>query len=242
MIVKVEMPGKRLRSNPSLLAQALNSVGSRVAHTLASILGKRYSLRGRHMQDWRGYKAGHKRYISPRYPVRAGYEKIDKTRSFMFSNSAAFHRSMGVRSGSFNVNRGSGMWSGLSVVVSSVQRSRILFRGRSEGQGMQWRRGPDGGTPSGPYWRVNAKGVKVAKPKKVSNALKAATVFKMGRVNTLAPSTTEVSDLTRAVTAEAVGVIGHMFTDPIIGLTIPKSQITAIMRRAATMTKKAQIR
>ena len=233
------MPGKRLRSNPSLLAQALNSVGSRVAHTLAMILGKRYSLRGRHMQNWRGYKAGFKRYISPRYPVRAGYEKIDKTRSFMFSNSAAFHRSMGVRSGSFNVNRGSGMWSGLSVVVSSVKRSRILFRGRSEGQGMQWRMG---GTPSGPYWRVNAKGVKVAKPKKVSNSLKAWTVFKMGRVNILAPSTTEVSDLTRAVTAEAVGVIGNMFTDPIIGLTIPKSQISAIMRRAATMTKKAQIR
>ena len=137
MNVTIEMPTKRLRSRPGDLKRALESIPVRVAHTMASLLLNRVSLQGRHHQGFTGYSTKLRRYISPRYPV-LGNKKADKTGTFMFKNSAAFHRSMGTRTGSFNVNRNNGMWSGLSVIFRSAKRAHVKFRGRSEGQGMIW--------------------------------------------------------------------------------------------------------
>lgn len=266
------MPGKRLREDPKALSAALKSVGARAAHTIASVLKRRYAMRGENKQGWRGYASKNRRYVSPKYPTSG---KQDKTGSFMFASSAAFHARMGVRRGSFNVNKSSGMWSGLSVIVSSVQRSRIVFRGRSEGQGMVWlkpskekversnrakkalrdarKRGENVKTeewvaikgqiiksPPGPYWKVNAKGQKVAKGKKVSNALKAWTVKEKARVHILAPTTGEIERLTLACTAEAVRAISAMLGQAVSGLNEPRNEWSRIMKRAAEMTRTAK--
>ena len=272
--VTIEMPGKRLRENPKALEAALNSVCAKTAHTLASILKRRVALRGRHEQGFAGYAGKNRRYVSPRYPTSG---KKDKTGSYMFANSKAFHSKMGTKRGSFNVNKAGGMWKGLSVIVTSSRKSRIAFRGRSEGQGMIWfkpskakieasrrakefiklakKHGTDkqwAGTtyweavkgqivksPDGPYWKVNAKGVKQAKPKKVSNALKAWTVMDKAGVNILAPTHREISGLTIAVTGATIDALESQF-GPIPGLSIPKNEIARIMARAAEITRTAK--
>ena len=270
--VTIEMPGKRLRENPKALEKALNSVCAKTAHTLASILKRRVALRGRHEQGFAGYAGKNRRYVSPRYPTSG---KKDKTGSYMFANSKAFHAKMGTKRGSFNVNKAGGMWKGLSVIVTSTRKSRIAFRGRSEGQGMVWmkpappekqarskaaksalraarKQGVNTNTkewravkgqiiksPPGPHWRVNAKGVKLAKPKKVSNALKAWTVMDKAGVNILAPTHREISGLTIAVTGATIDALESQF-GPIPGLGIPKNEIARIMARAAEITRTAK--
>ena len=270
--VKIEMPGKRLRSDPKALKAALTSVNATVAHTLASLVKRRVALRGRHDQSFAGYKGKNRRYVSPRYPVSG---KTDKTGSYMFANSRAFHSVMGTKLGSFNVNKAAGMWTGLSVLVISSKRAKIAFRGRSEGQGMVWNKpskeriqrsnrakqalrdarkrgenvksakwvaikGQIIKSPPGPHWKVNAKGVKKARPKKVSNALKAWTVLEKSKVNILAPTHGEIGGLSIAITARVVEALRAQFGDSLQGLPIPQSEVSRIMKRAATMTRTAK--
>ena len=270
MAVSIEMPGKRLREAPAARKTAVMSVGARAAHTIASVLKRRYAIKGEHSQNWGGYATKHKRYVSPNYPTSG---KKDKTGSYMFKNSRAFHMRMGLKRGTFNVNKASGMWSGLTVLVSSATRSRVEFRGRSEGQGMVWHkpskekvrrsqiakarlkdarfRGEDLKAEewvavkgqiikSPPYWRTNAKGVKVAKGKKVSNALKAWTVKTRARVHILAPTAGEIRGLTVAITAEAVNAINLAHGKDIKGLNAPRNEWVRIMKRAAEMTRTAK--
>jgi len=270
--VTIEMPGKRLRENPKALEAALSSVCAKTAHALASILKRRVALRGRHEQGFKGYAGKNRRYISPRYPTGG---RKDKTGSYMFRSSRAFHSKMGTKRGSFNVNKAGGMWKGLSVIVTSSKKSRIAFRGRSEGQGMVWMKpappekkarskaaksalkearkqgvntnskeweavkGQIIKSPPGPHWRVNAKGVKQAKPKKVSNALKAWTVMDKARVNVLAPTHKEIAGLTIAVTGATINALESQF-GPIPGLKMPKNEIARIMARAAEVTRTAK--
>lgn len=275
--VRIETPSKRLLKDPVALERVLNSINAKTAHTLATILKRRVAYRGINDQGFKGYSTKHKRYISPRYPTSG---RKDRTGSFFYMSSRQFHQQMGTKHGSFNVNKSAGMWSGLSIVVTSSRKSRILFRGRSEGQGMVWfkpskaqlerskrakqlvkmaRKAKKAGidpqwensphweavkgqiikSPDGPYWKVNAKGEKQAKGKRVSNALKAWTVFEKSRVNILAVQNAELSSLTVAITSKAVDAIVEQF-GPIKGLKIPKNEVARIMAKSYEVTRAAK--
>ncbi len=151
----------------------------------------------------------------------------------MFKHSAAFHSAAGTKPGTYNVNKGAGMWSGLSVQVLGDRKSRILFRGRSEGQGMQWGTYTKGVKAEGPHWRILASGKKRAKPRKVSNALKAATVWASHRISLLAPSQDEMNQIARAQVAiiqkrGLVSIAGY----PVGWTEIPADKFLDLMTRA----------
>ena len=153
--------------------------------------------------------------VSPRYPAKGG-TVAKKSGARFFQSSRDFHNAQGTKAGSFNVS--GGMWSGLKVRVFS-NATRIQFMGRSEGQGMH--RGQHHQEPhfrrrklrkrkkdTGTRW-----GNVEAFPRKVSNALKAATVYKSTGINVLEPYVSEVLAVSEAIEAGAklriVAIGGH---------------------------------
>ena len=187
---------RRISSKPS----------SRVAQTLATAIRRRFVKDG-HGRGGRGYKYSSKtdpefdnKGISPRYPKTSGGD-ASASGAVWFKSTAAFHQRQGVKPGSFNVS--GGMWSGLKVKAG--RGALILFRGRSEGQGMTATKGK--AHKSEPHWRVMKSSGKVkAKPKKISNALKAGTILKSLRINVLEPTSDEVQAVGDGVSAAIISV------------------------------------
>lgn len=248
MDVSIEMPGKKLRRDVSgaTLARALNGAAAGIAYALASSIKRRVSIHAKTNQGAFKYthsKAGgrseshqsnkgrkKKHFVSPRYPARGG--TVTGSGARHYRSSIEFHAAMGTKPGSFNVNKGKGMWSGLSVMVLSLGRSRIAFRGRSEGQGMAGLH-ERGVKATEPHWRRTASGDIKAKPRKISNALKAGTVWHATKISLLAPSAFEMEQIARSVHAVVLSkgiktIAGRRVEVP----RIPRSKFIDIVLRA----------
>lgn len=202
--------GVELEFPPSTSAKRKQQIATkpstRVAQALATAIRRRFVKDG-HGRGGRGYNyssKGDPRWdnegISPRYPKTSGGEP-SASGAIWFKNSATYHQKQGVKAGSFNVS--GGMWAGLKVKAG--RGALILFRGRSEGQGMTATKGK--AHKSEPHWRVMKSTGKVkAKPKKIYNALKAATILKSLRINVLEPTADEVQAVGDGVSAAIVFV------------------------------------
>lgn len=239
MQVRIEMPGRKLRRDVTgaTLARALRSAATGAAYWLASSVKARVSIYGKHHQGSFAYSTSGRQKqfvrfgekvervtvhpVSPRYPVSGG--RVGKNGARIFASSAHFHKAAGARPGTFNVNKRGGMWSGLSVRVFSRNAARIEFRGRSEGQGMLSGRAlRSGQKTSEPHFRRMKTGVK-ARPRKVSNALKAATVRANTGIHVLAVTHAELVKLTNMVAKHAASRSG---------LRIPQKDFVDLMVRA----------
>ena len=93
---------------------------------------RRYRYKGRSSNEFTDQK-----FISPRYPKISGGVKL-ASGAVMFDSSEDFHRKQNVKPGSFAVS--GGMWKGLTVKQGG-RVALIMFRGRSEGQGMRYQKG-----------------------------------------------------------------------------------------------------
>lgn len=156
-----------------------------VAPTIAQVLGERIRRRvvergdvgGQHVSDWSDFSP---MLVSARYPG-AGRGALTKSGARLFKSNRAFHLALGRRLGAYSM-------AGLSRVIVSAELVHLKFRGRSEGQDARIIAGR-------------------SRPLRVSNALKAWTVYAKKRVHLLAPSTEEFSLLNTAmVHSAAVGV------------------------------------
>lgn len=213
--VKVEF-ARRIKSARDFGA-AVSGIPFVSALFLARAAKKRVGQQGRPAQPFRGYPGvatgiwkgrdhqmrertmSRPRVVSPRYPVIGG--KITKSGARAFESSQALHS--GTRPGSFWVT--GGMWGGLSTVVSGSRVARNLFRGRSEGQGMSL-----GRSSNEPFFDSSGR----PRPKKVSNALKAATVLRATGVNVLAIVDEELRQVNAGVVEMAAwGVRDAMLAD-----------------------------
>lgn len=143
--------------------------GDRLARGLWGVVRDRVVTRGETVQEPPQYPVGYRRYVSPRYPRQPGGVEV-KTGSgaIRYLSSAAFHSK--TRHGSYAVS--GGMWAG-AYVFGGEHVARVVYRGRSEGQ-----------DPNVKYYKGRGRVVR-AKGKRVSNALKAWTVFEKHGVNAL---------------------------------------------------------
>ena len=149
------------------------------------------------------------RLVSPRYPHRGPGGKEVPSGAIWYPASADLHAD--VRPNSFDVS--GGLWNGRAIEAKGARTAILAFRGRSEGQGMKLSARLNRGTAlrvfkrrkgahtrklgskrafkqgkeivsrenEEPYFDSNGKAV----PRKVSNALKAASVFQTKGVNLL---------------------------------------------------------
>jgi len=254
MDIRIEMPGKSVRRDPTgaTLAKTLRSAAAGICFALGKSIRQRVAVRGNNEQrtwtysrkqdeyertftDAKGRKKTVKvrpRYhVSPNYPAQGG-QKSQSLGTTTYATSQEFHRAMGTKAGSFNVNRQSGMWSGLTVRPLSPTRSRLEFRGRSVGQQPAWKLKKVGRKPR--KGKDTRKRTWQAKSRKISNALKAASVWHTTRVSLLSPSDKEMKILGNAVQALVVDAIGrsafagHHPDAP----RIPKSAFIDLMMRA----------
>lgn len=175
--IKIEIRGSKKRPPPQQGAEHMLVVG----------LGRevrRRRIAGRHGPEGAPpqYRGG-RRVISPRYPEARGGRRSESSGAVVFESSQSFHRAAGAKAGTGFVSGGA--WQGLSLLVRGSTRSRLAFRGRSEGQD--------------PNIRTYKSGKTKAKGKKQSNALKAATVLASQGLNLIEPTDQEVEALSFAV-------------------------------------------
>ena len=180
--VKIEY-SKAALSDRRGLFQVWRKTGGAVARVLADVIKRRVKERGDVAgQNIPSYASDNLRYVNRDYPVEGGR----KSRSGLqyFRSSAEMHRS--TRKGSYDVT--GGMWDGLSVVVSTGS-SRVLFRGRSVGQGF------------GKKAHKSGERAGQRRAPKPSNALKAWTVFQEHGVSLLVLAERELAEINDGITA-----------------------------------------
>ena len=164
------------------------TAASRMSRAVGKWVRKRVTQRGDTIQKFKGYSRNRHFYVSPRYPLMPGARIIkggkNEGRTY-YPSSYAFHQGMRVQ-GSFWVS--GGMWRGLQVRPGKWTSS-LVFRGRSEGQ------------ESG----------KRGRGKRVSNALKAATVRNKNKINLLDIYPREVKDIHHALQKAMARAFKKMF-------------------------------
>lgn len=199
------------------------------------------------------------RLVSPRYPHRGPGGKETRGGAIWYPTSGDFHAD--TRPNSFDVS--SGMWNGRAIESKGERTAILAFRGRSEGQGMKLSARLNRGTAlrvfkrrkgahtrklgsnrafkqgkeivsrenEEPYFDANGKAV----PRKVSNALKAASVFGTKGVNLLELTQKEyVSIAEGAVEATFRGVMKQSSAEIQATGANPRSVLAmAIARRVA---------
>ena len=132
------------------------------------------------------YATGSGRFVGSRYPFGAG--ATQNIRGVVrYEDSKAFHDALGARRGTFDVS--GGMWRGLTVRVLSENRVKIEFRGRSIGQ-----------EPG-----------RSGKGRKVSNSLKARTVWGTSSVHVLAMNANEIRSMETAVSISLARTVAPAF-------------------------------
>lgn len=160
------------------------------AAILASVLGETIKRRvteqantaGQNVTDWdTRFKSV---MVSARYPG-ADRGELMRSGARRFETNKAFHTALGRRLGAYSM-------AGLSRVIATPTLVHLQFRGRSEGQ--------DGRIIAGK-----------SRPLKVSNALKAWTVFAQKRVNLLAMTEGELRAIESGITHTAALGISSMF-------------------------------
>lgn len=193
LTVKLEARQSRSGNRARIsVAAVLSSTPTGAAYGLAGEVQRRVFQRGRPVDRVPSHDGTGAKLVSPRYPgAERGKEGATGVR--IFPSGQAFQQSMGARRGSYNVS--GGLAEGMTVVTYG-KRAYVQFRGRSEGQE--------------PNFRKLKRGT-VAKGRKVSNALKAATVLKAHGVNLLKVRSDELEALAIAVQTavrDAVPAIG----------------------------------
>ena len=169
---------RKKRAQRSALGGAHLAIG--LGEGVGELADERVFERGQPVQDAPSYAGGYA-LVSPRYPVVAA-EGRQTDSGAVFYPAGSLHRN--VKRGTYSVS--GGLRRGRKVVRRGRDGASILFRGRSEGQQVVW--GP-----------MRADGTRVAKGRKVSNALKAATVLQAHGVNVL-----EWTDAERRAAAAAI--------------------------------------
>jgi len=197
---------KKQAQYPDLLLRIERGAAVRLAKVLAAHMRNRVSKKGITAQPFKGYASGRDRLIAMRYGHKnqhaeewtitkwkkgaGGGQVVTRYNAIAYESSKDFHDGMKGPPGSFNVT--GGMWGGLAV-QGSTRRARVRFMGRSDGQN-PWAGSLKGARKA--YWRRVGRSIKKgegyagAKPidlkgRKVSNALKAATVRDVNRINLL---------------------------------------------------------
>lgn len=186
----IHVEAGRKMAEPGKYAAAVDGLPFKSSLFLARSAWHRVGRHGRPKRAFRGY-ARRSKVVSPRYPVRGG--KIGPSGAQYFA-PGQLHA--GVRPGSFWVSGGT--WGGLTARVFSRRIARHEFRGRSEGQGMAM-----SSSRNEPYFDKRGK----PRPKKVSNALKAATVLRATGVHMLDPTVEEYRGLSRVAVTEVAGAV-----------------------------------
>uniref|UniRef100_A0A6M3KPE1 Tail protein n=1 Tax=viral metagenome TaxID=1070528 RepID=A0A6M3KPE1_9ZZZZ len=165
-----------------------------LARGVGELVEERVAEKGKPVQPFARYKSGVMR-VSPRYPIVAQGKQAESG-AIIYPSGEAFHAN--TTRGGFSVS--GGMWAGMTV-LGHGDRARIVFRGRSEGQ-------------QAVYSKPRADGSRTAKGRKVSNALKAATVLQSTAVNVLDNTPDErramaeaVEELTRRAVDAALPVV-----------------------------------
>ena len=178
-MIKVEI-SKRQRERGLLRSQRL-ALG--FIQALGDEIKRRVADQGKPARNFRGYAGEGKRpvFVAPGYP---GAPSSDSpTGVVVYASSADFHGEvMQGKPGSFNVS--GGMWSGLSALPRGRRGAVLKFRGRSTG----WK----------PKFKKYKSGAVRAKSRKVSNALKSASVGSLG-INVIEPLWSETNELAKAL-------------------------------------------
>jgi hypothetical protein len=167
---------------------------------LAGRIRERVRDKGEPVQRFPGYsqlgqdnkkKDGSPQYsytVSPAYPVLTTGVKVSRTGKFAYRSSRDFHAKASVKPGSFDVS--GGMWKGLTLEVNGDNRAAIVFRGRSQGkdantatekqrEAVKTLKGKNGERAKAVVLRRLNRG------RKISNALKAASLRRSLGVNVL---------------------------------------------------------
>ncbi len=182
--VRVEAP-KRLRDDPEALRRWESGAALVMTRAVAAQVRHRVQDLGQPADPYRGPDDSFKGVlVSPRYPGVSG--QPTRSGAIAFATHAAMYSALGARSGSFAPS--GGMWDGLSARSKSVTRGQASFRGRSEGQD--------------PAFFAYASGKVKARGRKVTNALKAASVLSSTGINLLAITDDEFRAIESAVVAE----------------------------------------
>ena len=186
---KLNMPGK-----PAVLP---------ICQVMAKELKRRMSL-GRYVTQgtrWRGYSSNKPKkgfLTNPYYTARKSSKQwLGKgARPQMWESNRHFHS--GTRPGSFSVS--GAMWAGLKIHTNGTNTATLKFMGRSEGYTLRWK------VKKGAKIRRKVQGKwvdtgkrkndrKVVRKAKVSNALKAFSIFDSVNVNVLEYSPDEMGSL-----------------------------------------------
>lgn len=190
--MKVTLLGKRLRDGVADGSQSMESILSQAGPSIAAALGVAIHQRVAVRQDLDGQVAtpsdeadsegrAPPKYVSPKYPdgVEGDADKSGNHRTKAgnkrFKVPAEYYRRVGRKLGTGVTG---GMMDGLARLIATPTLTKLVFRGRSQGQEGRMRGGR-------------------ARPRKENNALKAWTLFYHRNVNVLAVTQAEL---------EAIGV------------------------------------
>lgn len=182
MTVKLELSRRVVKGGMTPEDAAGSLVGASM-HALGTSVKTRVQshgdLGGQSFPGWR--QRGRRRYaVSPRYPDRA-QGQVGPSGAEWFESRPAYQRENATRAGTYATT--GGMWSGLSIVMVGRFRAELRFRGRSEGANPNFTRRPAKGSGR---TRI------IARPLKINNTLKAATVLRQHGINVLAPTDGEL--------------------------------------------------
>ncbi|MCC7539427.1 MAG: hypothetical protein IT379_24595 [Deltaproteobacteria bacterium] len=194
--VKTEISRRAVASGITLeraLAEMVPALSHDLAKDVRARVQQRGDLAGQPFPGWRQWTP--RAYaVSPRYPDGIT-GRVSPSGAEWYKSRPDYHAQRGTRPGTYTVS--GGMWDGLSVVVDTNYRARIMFRGRSEGQNPNFTRRQRGG----------AQGPVRIRPLKINNSLKAWTVLRAHGVNVLALAEAELAGIARdAVNHVARGI------------------------------------
>ena len=182
--VKLETP-KRLRDDPDALRRWERSAAVVMTRAIAAQVRHRVQDRGETADPYTGPSDFKGKLVSPRYPGAAAAGRPTRSGAIMFASHVVMYQRLGAKPGTFSP---SGGWAGLSVHSPSNVHGQASFRGRSEGQD--------------PAFFLYKSGKRKARGRKVSNALKMATVLRATGINPLSITEHEFEAVEAAALAE----------------------------------------
>lgn len=216
--------GKRLRTEVESGARDMETLLSGVGPSIAAALGAAIHQRVVVRQDLAGQVAlpsdddPPPKYVSPKYPDGLAGEptglhqkSVTRLGNKKFRTPATYYRRVGRKIGTGVTG---GMMSGLSRLIATPTLTKLVFRGRSQGQAPRIRRGK-------------------AAPIKENNALKAWTLYDKRGVNPLALAESELE----AIGVGCVQIAAHATGAALdVQWSEPLAPVPEVFRRALNVT------